>query len=226
MSENWTPPPEPQERVDGGARKRRLAVFGLAGVLAAAIGAVALGVALRNPDTCGGTAAGADLGGPLQLTDHTGRRHAAPMPVDGPALVYFGYTYCPDVCPVDFAVMSDTVDTLDEMGLAITPVFVTIDPARDTPELLRAFIEPFHPRTVGLTGSEAEVGAAARAWRVFYARADTGDPEYYLMDHSTLTYLADRRGRYVAHFSRGTTPDVMAAGVACHARAGNIRLDS
>ncbi len=177
---------------------------------------------LDDPETCGGTAtADASIGGVLPPVEHTGRRRDPDAPLGEPALVYFGYTFCPDICPLDVSYMSDAGYELDERGIAVTPVFVTIDPARDTAETLADFVVPFHPRMLALTGSDAEIAAAAAAWRVYYARGE-GEDEYYLMNHSAITYLADEDGDYVAHFSHGTPPDVIAEAVACHSRAGRI----
>jgi protein SCO1/2 len=134
--------------------------------------------------------AGADIGGPFTLTDHTGARVTSAEIIDGPALIYFGYTFCPDVCPVDVAVMASAVDLLDQQGFKVKPVFITVDPERDTPEALAYYAEAMHPRMVGLTGTEDEIKAVANAYKVYYQRVDTADSAAgYLMNHSTLTYF-------------------------------------
>ena len=211
MSENSTEP----------RRTGPLLLTAAAGMLAAGVGIYAVVLGTQDPEPCSNARLGASLGGPLSLVDHAGAPHNTAAAGNGPTLVYFGYTYCPDVCPLDVARVSDAVHLLDQQGITVTPVFVTIDPARDTPEILQEFMEPFHPRMLGLTGSAEEIAAAAKAWRVYYAKA-SGDPENYLMDHSALTYLADREGAYVAHFSHATPPEAIVEGVACHARAGRI----
>lgn len=208
-------PPPPSRRL------LAYSLFAAFGVVAIALATVGLKLALTDPDNCGAATAGAPIGGALALTDQFGRQRAVAREADSPLLVYFGYTYCPDICPIDVAHLSEAVYVLDDAGLGVTPVFVTIDPARDTVATLADFAAPFHPRLLALTGSDEDIATAAGNWRVFYGRGE-GDDEYYLMDHSTLTYLANRRGEYVAHFSHGTAPETIAAAVQCHADAGRI----
>jgi len=134
--------------------------------------------------------AGAEIGGPFTLTDHTGRRVTEAEVIDGPTLIYFGYTFCPDICPVDVATMAAAVGLLDAQGYKVKPVFITVDPARDTPESLAYYAEAMHPRMVGLTGTEAEIKAAADAYKVYYQRVDLEDSAAgYLMNHTTFTYF-------------------------------------
>jgi protein SCO1/2 len=129
-------------------------------------------------------------------------------------LVYFGYTFCPDVCPLGLQTVAEAMDALPEaVREQVVPVFMTVDPARDTPEVMRSYVGAFHPKLVGLTGSEAEVAAALRAYRV-YARKHEPKDGAYLVDHSTFTYLMDRDGRYLAHFGHGATAEAMAKRIA------------
>ncbi len=152
------------------------------------------------------------IGGPFTLTDQTGKRVTAEDFRGRFMLVYFGYTFCPDICPLGLQTVAQTLDELlPELQERVVPVFITVDPARDTVEVVRDYVRLFHPRLVGLTGSEAEIADALRAWRVYARKAEaTGGDGAYLVDHSTFTYLMDREGRYLAHFGHGTTPEEMA----------------
>ena len=94
--------------------------------------------------------------------------------------LYFGYTYCPDICPLDNARNAEAVDILEERGYDVQPAFITIDPARDTPEVVREFSETLHPRMVGLTGSEEQIKAASLAYKTYYKKQEDGDPQFYL----------------------------------------------
>jgi cytochrome oxidase Cu insertion factor (SCO1/SenC/PrrC family) len=150
------------------------------------------------------------IGGPFTLTDQTGKRVTAEDFRGRFMLVYFGYTFCPDICPLGLQTIAQAYDELPpELQDRVVPVFITVDPARDTVEVVRDYVQLFHPRLVGLTGSEAEIGGTLRAWRV-YARKAEAKGGAYLVDHSTFTYLMDREGRYLAHFGHGTTPEEMA----------------
>lgn len=133
-------------------------------------------------------------------------------------LVYFGYTYCPDVCPTSLTAMAESLDILGKEAEKITPIFITIDPERDDAEGIGDYVAAFHPRLIGLTGSTDQVKTAARAYRVFYAKVqeDETDPEDYLVDHSAYTYLMDRNGEYLAHFPHGADPLEMARRIKEH----------
>ena len=153
----------------------------------------------------------ARIGGPFVLVDHTGAERTEADLKGRHALIYFGYSFCPDVCPTALADMLIALDELGPAAARVQPVFITIDPDRDTPAVLKDYIPAFHPRLIGLSGSAAQVGKAARAYRVYYAKVD--DPEAgdnYLMDHSSVIYLMDPDGRYLTHFSHGTGPETMA----------------
>ena len=131
-----------------------------------------------------------------------------------PSLLYFGYTYCPDVCPLDVARNAVAVETLEEQGMTVTPVFISIDPKRDTPEIVGDFAANIHPRMIGLTGSDEQVKAASQAYRTYY-KAHEGDEDYYLVDHSTFSYLVLPGHGFVEFFRREISPDQMAETVAC-----------
>ena len=157
------------------------------------------------------------VGGPFTLTDHTGRRVTEKDFAGKFTLVFFGYTYCPDVCPAELQVMTAAMEQLGAKSKQVTPVFITIDPKRDTVEQMASYVSNFHERLVGLTGSHEEIRSVAKAYRVFYAKAkDDGSSTDYLMDHSSIVYLMNPKGEYAAHFSYGTGPEKMAQGIAKH----------
>jgi protein SCO1 len=166
-----------------------------------------------------GQVAGGDIGGPFTLVDTTGKTVTDAEVLAKPALVYFGYTFCPDVCPFDMSRNVEAVDLLDEKGIDVTPVFISIDPERDTPEALADYAFNMHPKLVALTGSADQVKAASQAYKTFYARRETGD-EFYLMDHSTFTYLMLPGIGFVDFYRREITSDRMAESVACFVGAG------
>jgi protein SCO1/2 len=166
----------------------------------------------------GGGTVGASIGGPFALTATTGERVTDATLIDRPTLIYFGYTFCPDFCPLDGAAMAEALTLLDERGVAANAAFVTVDPARDTAERLGEFVANLHPRLVGLRGDAAETEAAARAFRVYFAKAGD-DPELYLMDHTTFTYLMAPGVGFLDFFRHGTPPAEIADRVACYAEA-------
>lgn len=166
----------------------------------------------------GGQVAGGSIGGPFTLVNQKGETVTDKDVITKPTLVYFGYTFCPDVCPLDSARNAEAVDILEEMGLDVTPVFISIDPARDTPEVMAEFTSVMHPKMIGLTGSEDQVKAASKAYKTYFKKQDSGD-EYYLVDHSTFTYLMMPEVGFMDFFKREATPDEMAQTVACFINA-------
>jgi protein SCO1/2 len=166
-----------------------------------------------------GQIAGGDIGGPFSLVNTAGQTVTDAEVIAKPTLVYFGYTFCPDVCPLDMARNVEAVDKLDAVGIDATPVFITIDPERDTPEALADYASNMHPKLIALTGNAAQVQAASQAYKTFYKKRETGD-EYYLMDHSTFTYLMLPGTGFVDFFRREITSDQMAESVACFVKAG------
>ncbi len=165
-----------------------------------------------------GQVAGGDIGGPFTLINTASETVTDAEVLAKPSLVYFGYTFCPDVCPFDMARNAEAVDILESRGLDVTPVFISIDPERDTPEALADYAANMHPKLVALTGSADQVKAASQAYKTFYARQPSED-ELYLMDHSTFTYLMLPGVGFVDFFRREVTSDQMADGVACFLRA-------
>ena len=154
------------------------------------------------------------IGGPFELVDETGRTVTDADVITEPTLVYFGYTFCPDVCPLDTARNAEAVDILTERGMSVTPVFISIDPERDTPRIVGEFAYNLHEKMIGLTGSPEQVDAASKAYRTYYKAHDKSD-EFYLVDHSTFSYLVLPEHGFVEFFRRDVSADVMADRVAC-----------
>ncbi|WP_323763870.1 SCO family protein [Marinovum sp.] len=169
----------------------------------------------RSAAVAGGTDA---IGGPFTLVNGAGETVTDADVITEPAIVYFGYTFCPDVCPLDFARNSQAVDLLAEKGHSATPVFITVDPERDTPEVVRDFAFNNHEKAIGLTGTEEQVQAASRAYRTYYKAQDKSD-DYYLVDHSTFSYLVLPKHGFVEYFRRDTSPEDMADRMACFIEA-------
>lgn len=164
--------------------------------------------------------AGGDIGGPFELVSETGVTVTDTDVITAPTLVYFGYTFCPDVCPLDSARNAEALDLLDAQGVDANALFISVDPERDTPEVVAEFTEVMHPKMLGLTGSPEQVKAASQAYKTYYKK-QPGDPEYYLVDHSTFTYLVLPEKGFVEFFRRETTPEQIAETVACYAQAGS-----
>ncbi|PHQ98553.1 MAG: SCO family protein [Marinosulfonomonas sp.] len=165
----------------------------------------------RRASVAGGSGS---IGGPFTLISETGQTVTDADVFTRPSLVYFGYTFCPDVCPLDNARNAEATDLLIERGYDIQPVFISIDPERDTPEVMAEFTDFMHPEMLGLTGTPSQVKAASQAYRTYYKKQESGD-EYYLMDHSTFTYLVLPETGFVEFFKRDTTPEEMAETTAC-----------
>ncbi|TNC74324.1 SCO family protein [Rubellimicrobium roseum] len=163
-----------------------------------------------------GQVAGGDLGGPFTLVNGAGQTVTDAEVVTEPSILYFGFTSCADVCPMDMARNASAVEILEERGIEARPVFVSVDPERDTPEVVASYAEAFHPRTVGLTGSPEQVAEAARAYRVYYAKQD-GDPDYYLVDHSSFSYLVLPEVGFVDFVNRDESPEAVADRLQCFA---------
>jgi protein SCO1/2 len=150
------------------------------------------------------------VGGPFELVDHTGRTVTDRTFRGTLALIYFGYSYCPDICPTSLADLAAALDLLGAGAERVSFLFITVDPARDTPAHLARYVGLFHPRLVGLSGSEAQCAQAARAFRV-YARTVPGTgPKDYAVDHSGFAYLLGTDGRLLAAFPYGTPPTTIA----------------
>lgn len=164
-------------------------------------------------------AQGVTLGGPFTLVDHSGRTVSERDFAGRPLLLYFGYSYCPDVCPTELGTIAAALDAMGPAAERVTPIFITIDPERDTPAALADYVSRFHPRMIGLTGTADQIAQAARAYRVYYAKVRPRDATDYLMDHSSFIYFVGPDGRVRSLFRPETTPEAIAAAVAAQLRA-------
>lgn len=188
----------------------------LLAVLVVLLGGLIYWLSTSNPVDDRPSGSGTALvGGPFTLTDHNGRQVSDADFRGRYMLVFFGYTYCPDVCPIELQTVSEALDQLPPSVLdKIQPIFITTDPERDTVDVMKTYVSLFHPKLIGLTGSEEQVRAAARAYRVYYQKVEDEVSGTYLMDHSAIIFVMDAGGEYVAHFSPGVTADAMAARLA------------
>ncbi|MSO75373.1 MAG: SCO family protein [Alphaproteobacteria bacterium] len=204
----------------------RSVVWGLIGAALFAVGTFAFVVVhkLTNAPVASvrtvATLGEAQIGGPFTLIDGEGVERSEGEFRGRHLLVYFGFTFCPDVCPTELQVMSAALDRLGPLAESVQPLFITIDPERDTPAAMKDYVGNFHPRLIGLTGSAQAVAKAAKAYRVYYRRNDARDASQYLMDHSSIVYLMGPDGRYLAHFGPNTKPETMAATIRKHIAGG------
>jgi protein SCO1/2 len=198
----------------------RIVLFSTLGIVVAALFAWQYG--LLSPDGRGQGSGVASIGGPFALVDQNGKTRTDKDFRGKLALVYFGYTYCPDVCPTALQVMSVALDMLGKDAEQVAPIFITVDPERDTVAHLRDYVKNFHPGLVGLTGSAEAIRQTAKAYRIFYRKADVGPDGKkagdgdYLMDHSSIVLLMDREGRYLTHFTHQSKSEDIAAEIRKH----------
>ncbi|CAN1723854.1 protein SCO1 [Hyphomicrobium sp. 1Nfss2.1] len=152
------------------------------------------------------------VGGPFTLTDQTGKTATDKDFRGRYMLVFFGYTHCPDICPAGLQLISAALDKIGSKADKVTPIFVSVDPQRDTPETLATYVKNFNDRIVGLTGTPEQVAAIAKAYRVYYEKTpNENDPSSYGMNHTSIIYLMGPDGEYVSHFTAMTSLDDMAA---------------
>ena len=158
------------------------------------------------------------IGGPFELVDQFGEARNDADFLGGYMLIYFGYTYCPDICPTSLGIMTQAIDQLEETDKAkaerITPVFITVDPERDKVENMKDYAEHFRPDMVAMTGSAEQIAKAAKAYRVYYAKAADDGSSDYLMDHSSIFYLMGPDGKYVKHFTHNDDANTIATALA------------
>jgi len=149
------------------------------------------------------------VGGPFELVDQAGRTRTERDFRGQLLLVYFGFTYCPDICPTDLQAIGLAMDKLGKDAESVQPLFITVDPARDTPEHLADYAKLFHPRLVGLSGSADAIRKTADAYKVYYAKVDLNRDGGYTIDHTAFIYLMDRDGNYLGFFPPGTSAERM-----------------
>ncbi len=162
----------------------------------------------------------AAIGGPFELIDHQGRTVRDTDFRGSFMLVMFGYTFCPDVCPTELQVMTEAMEQLGPAAEKVRPIMITVDPARDTAAVLADYVSNFHPAVIGLTGSDDQIKAAAKAYKAFYAKGAADSDGDYFVDHSAFIYLMDTDGVYLHHFAPNIAPDAMAERIRAAIEAG------
>ena len=196
------------------AKRLRLALLVVAGLIVGGALALAVFPEARDrllPASNMRVIGQALIGGPFELTDHAGKRVTDQDFRGRYMLVFFGFTFCPDVCPSALQVMSAALDKIGAKAERITPVFISIDPERDTPAQLASYVQSFHPRLVGLTGSPEDIARVVKAYRVYAKKVE--DPKSsagYTYDHSSIIYVMNPDGTYRTHFAHTTNVDAMA----------------
>jgi len=193
----------------------------LLGGVAVVVAVIGVGVGLRLVAAPGHFGGGRDTpGGPFKLVNTAGETVTPARWRGRYKLVYFGYTYCPDVCPTALGIISRALDRLDPSVRArIVPVFITVDPARDTRKVMAEYVQHFHPALIGLTGTERQVRRAAEAYNVTHEKVPREEGPY-LMDHSALTYLMGPEGAFIRQFPHGMAAKKMAAALRATVKQG------
>ena len=150
----------------------------------------------------------AEIGGDFELIDQNGEIFSSDELKGKLSLVYFGFTGCPDICPTSLNKITKVVEILSENKIDIVPVFITIDPSRDTPAILKEYLRHFHPKFIGLTGNEKQIREVADKFKVYYAEtaSESDNDQDYMLDHSSFTYLMDKDGKYLKHFYLESAP--------------------
>ena len=202
-----TPPTAQVRNSPPGSSRRFLLIAGaLAGFVILGTGAF-LALALQGtPRGVAGTALAGAIGGPFQLIDQNGKTFTDADLKGKWSLVYFGYTHCPDACPTALNDISIALSQLGPKRDAVRPVFITVDPERDTPESLKAYVTSFDAPILALTGTAEQVAKAAKGYRVYYAKHPEAGGDYS-MDHSSVIYVMDPQGRFTASFTHESAPE-------------------
>jgi protein SCO1/2 len=188
----------------------RVMLFIAATVIAVALGLIVNALFLDDGRPKITSTGVVSIGGPFDLVDHTGKTVRASDFRDKYMLVLFGYTSCPDVCPTELQVITEAMDRLGDDGKDVVPMMISIDPERDTVAVLADYMGHFHPRLLGLTGSLAQVKAAGKAYRVYFAKTKPDEDGDYFMDHSSFVYVMGPDGKYLHHFAPNVGAEVMA----------------
>lgn len=156
----------------------------------------------------GGRLNDADIGGDFTLADHNGNEFNSDEMKGKISLVYFGFTSCPDICPTSLQKLTNVLETLEKYRIDILPIFITVDPSRDTAELLKEYLGHFHSKFLGLTGTEEQIKKVADLYKVFYAKTDSiSEDNKYMIDHSSFVYVMGKDGKYLKHFYLSSTSE-------------------
>jgi protein SCO1/2 len=159
------------------------------------------------------TMAGADIGGPFSLVDQDGKTVTDKDFAGQWTLVYFGFSYCPMICPTELQKIAKALNDMGPAGEKIQPIFITTDPGRDTPDVMKKYVEQFHPRLIGLTGDAEQVKSVQRTYRVYAKKIQTEENTEYTMDHSSFIYLMNPEGKLVSIYRTTDTADFIAADI-------------
>ena len=191
----------------------RAASIAVATILAMVL--VAWQFGLLSPNERGsGVRGNAKIGGAFDLFDHNGKPRTNSDFRGQFMLIYFGYSYCPDVCPTALQIMSTALQFLGKKAASIQPIFITVDPKRDTPEHLKDYVKNFYPGMIALTGTEHLIKEAAKKYRIYFSKAPQdktqSNSDDYLIDHSSIVFLMGRDGQYITHFNHQTNAEAMA----------------
>ena len=158
------------------------------------------------------TAGEAAIGGPFTLVDQSGAEVSEDILLGHYSLIYFGFTYCPDICPMTLQTVADAIELIPgQKSELVQPIFICLDPERDSVSAMADYVGHFHPRMIGLTGSMDQITNVAAAYRVFFQKRQMEDGEDYTVDHSGFLYLMNRGGRYIDHFGKDVTVDELTA---------------
>jgi protein SCO1/2 len=158
----------------------------------------------------------AAVGGPFTLIDFNGKPFTQDKLLDHFSIMYFGFTHCPDICPDELEKLAEAIDLVEkQVGVQVQPIFVSVDPARDTPARIKAYCKEFHPRLMGLTGSEEAVKAVSKAYRVYFHKTSDDDKDY-LVDHSIIMYLMDPAGEFLTFYGKNFTAQQLADSICQH----------
>jgi protein SCO1/2 len=205
-----TPPAAPARKSPaGGAPRYLIGAAALAALVILGTGGYLAVMLQHNPQGIAGSPLARAIGGPFQLVDQNGNTVTEAALKGKWSLVYFGYTHCPDACPT---ALNDISIALSELGAKrdqVRPIFITVDPERDTPKVLKDYVTAFDAPILGLTGTPEQVAKAAKDYRVYYAKHPEAGGDYS-MDHSSVIYVMDPEGRFTASFTPDSTPEQMA----------------
>jgi len=191
-------------------RTQLLLIIAAGFLIGAIAGAAVLALTDKGSSRAVMTSGKALIGGPFKLVDQHGETVTDRDFRGRYMLVFFGFTHCPDICPAELQVMAASLEALGPRGEAVVPIFITLDPERDTPEAMANYLKNFGSEFVGLTGSPEAIAEAAKAYRIAYSEfQDDEDASDYSIDHSALVYLMGKNGEYVTHFAYGTPTDKM-----------------